>query len=136
MPWFGHKLRPRVPSEQVSGGISRIRQGIFGTGNAQFPGAEVQGQIDFDGLYSYHEGDLFSPGAGNWVFEPNHELPLLTIWGNAFLRRPNQFNPIQPPQIYSAPTVVNNGIGGLQAGNYGLTGLEYEESEIPTEVVG
>jgi hypothetical protein len=124
---FGHKLRQRVPSEQISGGMSRIRLGLFGTGVAQFPGAEVTGQFDFEGIYNYHEGDLFSPGAGNWVFEPNFELPLVTIWGNAFLRRPNTFRETQPPQVWSNPTVVQNGIGGLQAGEYELTGLSYED---------
>jgi hypothetical protein len=124
---FAHKLRPRTPSEQISGGMTRIRQGLFGTGAAQFPGAEVTGQFEFEGLYNYHEGDLFSPGAGNWVFEPNFELPLVTIWGNAFLRKPNTFREYQPPQVWSNPTVVQNGIGGLQAGEYDLTGLSFED---------
>src|SRR5580698_8394545 len=107
---FGHKLRPRMPSEQISGGMASIVAGIFGTGAAQFPGIEVQGQFAEQGLYNYHEGDLFSPGAGNWVFEPNFELPLVTIWGNAFLRKPNTFKVLQPPQVWSNPTVVQNGI--------------------------
>jgi hypothetical protein len=119
-------LRNRMPSEQVSGGMSRIRMGVFGTGS---PAAafETEGNSDSDGLYQYHEGNLFSPGAGNWVFEPNFELPLITIWGNAFLRVPNTFDPIQPPQIYAQPTVQNNGLGGLEAGQYQLTGLSFEE---------
>lgn len=124
---FGHKLRPRMPSEQVSGGMSRIALGTFGAGSPQFPGWNVLGENAFEGVYSYHEGDLFSPGAGNFVFEPNFELPLLTIWGQAFLRVPNTFSPIQPPQVYSYPTVVPNGIGGMQAGEYDMTGLLYEE---------
>ncbi|HYM35965.1 MAG TPA: hypothetical protein VET48_11245, partial [Steroidobacteraceae bacterium] len=59
----------------------------------------------------------------NFVFEPLFELPLVTIWGNAFLRRPNVFNPIQPPQVWSHPTVCQSGIGGLQAGTIDLEPL-------------
>lgn len=74
-------------------------------------------------LYSYHAGDIFLPGADRWVFEPNFELPLVTIWGNAFIRNPNTFSPIQPPQVWSHPNVMNNGIGGLQAGELSLEPL-------------
>jgi hypothetical protein len=75
------------------------------------------------GIYSYHEGDLFTPGAGNFVFEPNFELPLQTIWGFGFIRNPNTFNPLQPPQVLSPPNVQANGIGGLQAGTIQLEPL-------------
>ena len=67
-------------------------------------------------IFRYHEGDLFSPGAENWVFELGFELPLNTIWGFAFMRTPNTFNPIQPPQVFAPAHVVTNGLGGLQAG--------------------
>jgi hypothetical protein len=122
------KTRARVPSETISGGNIRIRYGEFGIGSPYSGSEAVSGIGDFDGIYAYHEGDLFTPGAQNWVFELNFELPLVTIWGNAFLRVPNTFNPLQNPQVYSNPNVVNNGIGGLQAGQMELEPLLFEGS--------
>lgn len=101
-------------------------QGIFGSANpaAWTSSAEVA-VPGKQGFYQYYEGDLFTPGTQNYVFEPTTELtPLLPIWGNAFLRRPNSFNPEQPPQIYSNPNIVINGIGGLVAGQFALQGTE------------
>jgi hypothetical protein len=118
-------LRDRMPSETISGGMSRIRMGAFGIGDPS-TAFETVGQFDSDGLYNYHEGDLFTPGAGNWVFEPNFELPLITIWGRAFLSKPNTWPVLQPPQVWAQPTVQNNGIGGLQAGDLQLQPLLYE----------
>jgi hypothetical protein len=106
-------LRKRVPSEQVSGGNIRIAHGVFGAGS---PAYGRMGLNPNAGLYHYHEGDLFNPGTGNYVFEYPFELPLQTIWGMAFLRRPNTFNPIQPIQSFAPPNVVPNGIGGTVAG--------------------
>lgn len=126
--WTNPKLRTRVPSEIVSGGNSRINAGVFGVGSPYSGSEAVAGAGDFDGIYSYHEGDLFTPGAQNWVFELNFELPLVTIWGKAFLRTPNTFNPLQNPQVYSQPNVMNNGIGGLQAGQIELEPLLFEGS--------
>ena len=122
-------LRPRIASEQISGANIRIALGEFGVGSP-VPGnssAYVNPNVA-PALYFYHEGDIFTPGAQNWVFEPTHELPLVTLWGNAFLRRPNVFNPIQPPQVWAHPTVQNSGIGGLQAGTMELYPLLYEGS--------
>jgi hypothetical protein len=125
-------LRKRIPSEPISGGNTRIQAGLFGTG-APTPGIA----LDFDparsenaaSIYSYHPGDIFTPGAESWVFEPNFELPLQTIWGNAFLRRANTFNPRQAPQIWAQPNVVNNGLGGLTAGEMELQGLINPENQ-------
>ena len=118
-------LRDRMPSEPVTGANVRIMQGLFGTGN---PAAAFETDANSrTGLYAYHEGDLFTPGAGNWVFEPQFELPLFTIWGNAFLRKPNTFAPLQPPQVYAQPTVQNNGLGGLEAGSYDTTPLSFTD---------
>jgi hypothetical protein len=76
-------------------------------------------------LYHFHEGDIFFPGAPLYVYEPRFErTPLQGIWGNAFLRVPNTFNPVQPPQVMSVPRVKPNGIGGLQAGTFALEPLE------------
>jgi len=110
-------LRKRRPSENViTGGLVRIFQGAFGIGDAGdelSSSAQVGGQR---GIYHFHEGDLFTPGTGNWVLDPSLEVPLNTIWGNAFLRTPNTFNPIQPPQVYANQTVSTVGLGGLVAG--------------------
>ena len=119
------QTRKRVPSEQISGANIRIRMGLFGTGTPVSGSEFVEGAYNAS-VYNYHEGDLFTPGSGNWVFEPNFELPLVTIWGNAFLRTPNTFNPLQNPQLYSNPNVMNNGVGGLQAGQMELEPLLFE----------
>lgn len=115
--------RQRMPSEQISGANIRIAKGVFGQGSPQYGFSQVDPRASAPALYYYHEGDLFAPGTGNWVFEPTHELPLYTIWGNAFLRRPNTFKVLQPPQVFSSPTVTSAGVGGLQAGTVGLEPL-------------
>lgn len=99
-----------------SGAASRIFAGIFGVANN--PAANLSAEVDTTNatLYRYHEGDLFTPGAQNYVFEYPFEFPLQTIWGIGFLRTPNTFSPYQPMQKYSNPNVVINGVGGLQAG--------------------
>jgi hypothetical protein len=123
----GLRPGPRIPTTQIkTGALSRIMQGIFGMANpaAWTSSAEVAtpGKGAF---YQYYEGDLFTPGTQNYVFEPTTELtPIFPNWGNAFLRLPNTFNPEQPPQIYSNPNVVINGIGGLVAGQMALQGTE------------
>jgi len=124
MSWL---LRPRKPAQQVSGGNFRIRSGEFGTGSPAYA-FETDGRPSTS-IYSYHEGDLFSPGAENWVFEPNFELPLITIWGKAFLRVPNTFNPLQSVQVMSNPNVFTNGLGGPIAGDVILTGLINHENQ-------
>ena len=107
-------LRKRVPSEQVTGANLRIAAGLFGAGGPLIDPTYGVGAAG--NLYAYHEGDIFTPGAMNWVFEPQFELPLYTIWGKAFCRVPNVFNPIQPQQAYMQPHALVNGMGGLQAG--------------------
>lgn len=147
-----HLLRKRVPSEPViladysaahgdtgvlkppntappptlSGALSRIMHGVFGVSNdpRMNLSAEVTPYPGKQGLYHYHEGDLFTPGAENYVFEYPFEYPLQTIWGHAFLRGANSFNPQQPPQIYSQANVRLNGLGGLQAGQFAFQPLE------------
>ena len=107
----------QVPTTNTqSGGMNRILAGLFGVSN---PRTNSSAQVAVPGkkaLYHYHEGDLFTPGTENYVFDYPFEFPLQTIWGIAFLRRPNVFNPLQPNQVYSNPNVVINGIGGLIAG--------------------
>lgn len=126
MSWL---IRKRVPSETVSGANVRIQYGgLFGVGEPRSGMLQVNPNPGV-GIYSYHEGDVFLPGTGNWVFEPNFELPLVTIWGSAFIRNPNTFKPLQPPQVWSHPNVQNNGMGGLQAGQFDGEGLINPEGE-------
>jgi hypothetical protein len=115
--------RARIPSETISGANIRIAAGEFGAGDPRYGFAQVDPRASAPGLYYYHEGDLFAPGTGNWVFETTHELPLVTIWGKAFLRRPNTFSVIQHPQVMANPTVRSGGLGGLQAGTIELEPL-------------
>ncbi len=120
-------LRKRTPSEPFATGAQiRILMGEFGSGDPISGIAEVDAR---NALYRYHEGDLFTPGAGNFVFEPGYELPLVTVWGKGFIRNPNVFNPLQNPQVWSQPNVNNNGIGGLIAGDMELQGLLNPENE-------
>lgn len=117
-------LRPRRPSQPVTGANVQIRYGgVFGHG-----GVTPYAFLDVNpalaaGIYNYHEGDLFTPGAMNFVFEPNFELPLVTVWGRGFIRNPNTFKVTQPPQVWAQPHVQTNGIGGLQAGEMELQPL-------------
>ena len=68
-------------------------------------------------MYRFHEGFLFTPGTGNWVFENPLDTPLQTIWGNGtMVIEYNYFNPFQPPPQQGLQTVVRNGIGGQLAG--------------------
>lgn len=142
-------IRQRIPSEAVvlnpadgtvdrplpatfrpqgnvqTGGFSRLMRGLFGTAT---PGDSMSAEVVLpnqrNGFYAYHEGDQFTAGSPSFAFEYPNELPLLTIWGRAFLRTPNTFLPYQPPQLISEPNIVINGIGGLQAGQFVLQGLE------------
>lgn len=122
-------LRKRYASMPVvGGGLSRIFQGVFGVGSpaSQLSSPDqVKGENAAEGgVYNFHEGDLFTPGTSNWVMDPSHETALMTVWGHAFLRSPNTFNPIQPVQVYANPTAVLNGIGGPVAGQLALQPLE------------
>ena len=117
-------LRPRQPSQPVIGANLRIRAGEFGAGGlSAYDLYGVDQRCGCGGLYNFHQGNVFFPGTGNYVFEPNFELPLLTVWGFGFVRNPNTFKPLQPPQVWAHPHVRTNGIGGLQAGTVELQPL-------------
>lgn len=82
----------------------------------------------------YYEGGLFFPGTPAFVYEPVFERTALqAIWGQGFEYPANQFKVSQPPQVWSHPNVVTNGLGGLMAGQFALQGLEQidDESIIP-----
>lgn len=115
--------KPRFSVSRVPG-MQRILNGLFGTGSPQ---NNASAEVPLPGpkaLYHFHEGDLFTPGTGNYVFESPFELPMNTIWGHGFARQPNVFNPLQPSPLYSGPTVKIAGIGGLIAGQMALQPLE------------
>ena len=120
------------PTLKVSraGALSRIMDGIFGIAT---PASQLSSQVSGDkgeigkwtqSLYHFHEGDLFTPGTQNFVFDYPFEFPMMTIWGHGFLRQPNTFNPLQPQQLMSHANVVINGIGGLVAGQMAFQPLE------------
>jgi hypothetical protein len=117
MSWFGKK--PTTRQLPATGAIVRINRGLFGVGSPQLPYPQGNGTF-----YHFHEGDLFTPGSQNFVFESPLELPLQSIWGGGgaaqgFLIEGSGngfFNPYQSPQIYSEQRVFTNGLGGLQAG--------------------
>jgi len=120
-------VRPGLQDGQQSSGgaIGRILTAAFGRRNN--PAANLSAEVapEPKGSFYYHfEGDLFTPGAQNWVFEPSTELPIQTLWGNAFIRVPNTFSVRQPHQIYSNPNVTTAGIGGLVAGQIAHQPLE------------
>lgn len=109
-----------------SGALARIMSGIFGARPdvRATASANVQSVPAKRGFYAYHEGDLFSPGTGNYVFDYPLEYPLQTVWGVGFLRRPNTFNPLQPAQLGANQVLVINGIGGLVAGQFATQPLD------------
>lgn len=109
-------MRPRQASELVTGAQTRIRMGLFGSGSPAFAAVDVDPNPHTGGVSNYHEGALFSPGTGNFVFESGFENPLQTVWGRGFIRNPNTFKVTQPPQLYSNPQLQQNGLGGLMAG--------------------
>lgn len=101
------------------GGLSRILQGVFGVGSPVAGHASEQARqtaAHRGGIYYVHEGDIFTPGAMNWVVDPTHDGPLMTVWGHAFLRTPNTFRVQQTAQLYTAAATALYGIGGQVAG--------------------
>jgi hypothetical protein len=109
----------------LTGGLSRIAQGVFGMATPQ---NNASSEVNPGGnpVYTFHEGDLFTPGTQNWARDPSHELPINTLWGYAFLRKPNTFNPIQPAQSLALKAGTQVGVGGLQAGSIIFQPLDYE----------
>lgn len=114
-------FRKRYAAQPVAavGGLSRIMQGIFGAGSPVAGRASEQARQTaqhMGGIYYLHEGDIFTPGAMNWVVDPTHDGPLNTAWGHAFLRTANTFSPRQTAQLYTAAAAALYGIGGQVAG--------------------
>lgn len=117
-------LRKRITAQPVVGGgmMGYIMQAPQGSPNAQLSAPYSVGQQR--GYYHFHEGDLFTPGTGNWVLDPVYETPLMCVWGNgSLITKPNFFNPLQPPQIYPNMVFRTVGLGGLQTGQMMLAPL-------------
>lgn len=103
-------LRPRVPTEPVAGGMVH-------TGNGPYYDFNVPlGAIG--GLYHFHEGDVFFPGAPSFVYEtPFERTPINTLWGTGIIvLGQHQLMPFPESPMPMNPNIFTNGIGGLQAG--------------------
>lgn len=115
-------LRPKLSATQGTGGIRRILAGAFGFG-APVP-TQVDG-LDTPDVAAYHEGDVFLPGAENYVYEPLHELPLKGLLGqgsdvNQGTHYPDARWPVfaASAPLVSFPLATTQGLGGLQAGAF------------------
>lgn len=125
----GVRLQPQLPQGPPSGALSRIFAAAFGAKNS--PAANLSAEVappDKHQLYQYYEGDLFTPGAQNWVFEYPYEYPLQTLWGRGFIRQPNTFSVRQAAQPYQNPYITQTGVGGLVAGQWATQPLLTEDS--------
>jgi hypothetical protein len=124
-------LPPKNPAQKnvVSSFLGQIATGLFGA--PATPQNQLSSQVAGTGpksLYHFHEGDLFTPGAQNYAFDAFQELPMNTIWGHGFLRKPNTFEPIPETPVSFIPPgtsyVKLNGVGGLVAGQLAFQPLE------------
>jgi hypothetical protein len=131
-PLFANLITPIIPGttiypEQPGAGGDYVPEGSPFTDIMAVPqpaGGVGRGPA---AVARYFEGDIFTNGALHMVYESAFErTPLQTIWGNAFLRTPNTFNPMHPP-IANYANVVTNGIGGWVTGQMALQPLESEE---------
>ena len=112
----------------------RILQGAFGIGSPVYnSSAQVDPRTQAPALYAFHEGELFTPGTGNFVYETNFELPVKTLRGGGGANQGTPY-PINRwpvgfvPQVWSNPTVMIYGLGGLQAGAFVQQPLLDDES--------
>ena len=99
----------------------RILAGAFGLGA---PNPVVVVGLVTPSVGVFHEGDVFFPGTGNYVYEPMFELPFKGIVGQGGIfqgvkypdgRWPT-FAAIAP--VVSYPLGTTAGYGGLQAGAF------------------
>lgn len=115
------KLRKRFASQPVAGlapGLAQISAGIFGYGsplsNLSNEVSEDPGEIS--GFYELHQGDIFTPGTGNWVLDPSLEIPLQTSWGHGFIFANSPTPVFQPPQLMMNVNPFVNGYRGIMTG--------------------
>lgn len=62
--------------------------------------------------YTYHQGDIFTPGVPGLALDPTHEWPLMTIWGHGSLRNPWAFPPTTPQNIVAQPMATVDALRG------------------------
>lgn len=80
------------------------------------------------GLYHYHSGDVFLPGAGNAAFEPAFQLPVIQLIGYGIYAG-SAPNPLQrTPQIYVSHAARINGLGGVISGQFVTQPLNVPET--------
>lgn len=72
-------------------------------------------------FYQYRLGIRFDPGAEAEGFEPKFTLPLISFRGPG--RVAGALRPLAGPQVWFAPQVGTQGIGGLTAGQIALAPL-------------
>lgn len=102
-----------------TGGLRRILAGAFGVGH---PTPSVVVGLNTPSMGFFHEGDLFDPGTGNYVFEPAFELPLKGIVGQGGTNQGTKYPDNRWPvfaavaPVVSYPLATTQGYGGLQAG--------------------
>lgn len=78
------------------------------------------------GFYHLHPGYVFLPGAGNAVFEPTFQLPIIQLIGSGIYAGPApglvHQRPLlmvtQNPQVAIGQAVPVAGIGGVIAGQW------------------
>lgn len=99
----------------------RILAGAFGSG-APVPQIILGQQAD--PVASFHQGDVFLPGAESFVFEPKHELPIKGILGQGGGNQGTHYTDARWPVFAAAaplvtyPLATQVGLGGLQAGAF------------------
>ena len=112
----------RIHKNQSTGGISRILSGVFGIGRPRDNASDEVNAGAVRGPYFYREGDSFTPGAQNYVFESALELPVVTRRGgstNQGTDYPVTAWPVlQVPQVFAPFNNTTAGYGGLQAGQF------------------
>lgn len=79
-------------------------------------------------MYQYHQGDVFLPGAGNYVFEPAYSLVPYSVQGRSTMAG-NSPAALQSPQVWYRQATPVVGIGGVQAGQLAYQGLLAPDNE-------
>lgn len=105
--------RTRTASEKIAGGLTLITNCLFGCGS---PISGDEFIRDTDVFYNLHQGDLFTPGTGNWVLDPSLETPLQINSGHGFTFANSPTPVYQPPQVYADPNALSNGQRGIISG--------------------
>jgi hypothetical protein len=93
---------------------------VFGFGSPAYAFGDVVPAAKNGGQAYYREGFLFTPGAEDFVYSPNFELPVQSMRGIPIAA--NLFNPLAR-QVYVLQSVPTSGLGGQQHGTVLLNPL-------------